>query len=514
MGQNFRYNSITVDTINAGDPFGLNDNGLPTKGTPISQDAIEEYNISTANYDVATRRGVGATVNAVTKSGTNDFHGSAYFVYQNASSMVGENASGKKWEGYDKDRTLGLTFGGPIVKDTLFFFASFEKAAEGRHRFDHRSGRIQRNAQGPGHLAGLHRQRHRHRAGARHDAGRQRPGAGHGHQACLVKFDWNINDAHRASLRLSRTEEFEPIVTNGTVTGSSPRLALSSNWYVLDKESTSYALSFYDDWSDSFSTEASVGYNKFEQDRDPLNGVLPAGSDRARERRHRPERRARHRVLLAGQRARRRHLERVLRRQLVPRRPRRQGGRGLPERRVLQPVPAELHGGYEFNSLADFASGTYRRYRVEHAGRRLHAGQRRRDVRPQAVRLLRAGHLAGDRQAVGAVRPALRPAEGRSGTDVQPVLRRGAGHARQPRPVRPARQPGQPERRHRWLRLLQPGTIDGNGVWQPRASFNYPSTPSVRRSCVAARACSSPTPRRCGWPTRIRTTASPLPRTT
>ena len=114
-GQNFRYNSITVDTVNAGDPFGLNDNGLPTKGTPISQDAIQEYNISTANYDVATRRGVGATVNAVTKSGTNEFHGSLYYVYQNASSMVGENASGAKWEGYDKDRTAGVTLGGPIV---------------------------------------------------------------------------------------------------------------------------------------------------------------------------------------------------------------------------------------------------------------------------------------------------------------------------------------------------------------------------------------------------------------
>ena len=50
-----------VDTINAGDPFGLNDNGLPTLGSPISPDAIEEYNISTANYDVTSRRGVGAT---------------------------------------------------------------------------------------------------------------------------------------------------------------------------------------------------------------------------------------------------------------------------------------------------------------------------------------------------------------------------------------------------------------------------------------------------------------------
>ena len=73
IGQNSRYNNITVDSVSANDPFGLNANGLPTLGTPISQDTIEEYNISTANYDVATRRGLGAAVNAVTKSGTNDF---------------------------------------------------------------------------------------------------------------------------------------------------------------------------------------------------------------------------------------------------------------------------------------------------------------------------------------------------------------------------------------------------------------------------------------------------------
>ena len=128
MGQNNRYNSITIDTINAGDPFGLNDNGLPTKGTPISQDAIESYNISTANFDVATRRGVGAWVNAVTKSGTNDFHGSAYYVYQNADDMVGKSQNGAKWTGFTKDTTKGATLGGPIVKDKLFFFASYEES--------------------------------------------------------------------------------------------------------------------------------------------------------------------------------------------------------------------------------------------------------------------------------------------------------------------------------------------------------------------------------------------------
>jgi len=271
MGQNFRYNSITVDTINAGDPFGLNDNGLPTKGTPISQDAIEEYNISTANYDVATRRGVGATVNAVTKSGTNDFHGSVYYVYQDADTMIGENAAGKDWTGYTKDATIGATFGGPIIKDTLFFFASYEDSKKdspgsiwgpaGSGATNEVAGVSQDFVNGvidtatslgmsPGGLTASNTDLEAKRG--------------------LVKFDWNINDAHRASLRISRTEEDEPIIVQGT----SQRLNLSSNWYVLNKKNTSYALSFYDDWSDTFSTEASVGYNKFEQLRGPLNGVF------------------------------------------------------------------------------------------------------------------------------------------------------------------------------------------------------------------------------------------------
>ncbi len=127
MGQNFRYNSITVDNVNVGDPFGLNDNGLPTKGSPISPEAIESYNISTANYDVGTRRGVGAVVNAVTKSGGNDFHGSVYYVYQNADSMVGKNQSGQKWT-VGKEHHQGVSFSGPLIQDKLFFFASYEES--------------------------------------------------------------------------------------------------------------------------------------------------------------------------------------------------------------------------------------------------------------------------------------------------------------------------------------------------------------------------------------------------
>ena len=121
-----RYNNISVDGITQGDPFGLNANGLPYQGSPISLDTIDEYNISTANYDV-TSDTVGADINAVTKSGTNEFHGSVYYAFRNANNMVGEPAgwtrtTGLQYTGYDKDWTGGFTVGGPIIKDKLFFF--------------------------------------------------------------------------------------------------------------------------------------------------------------------------------------------------------------------------------------------------------------------------------------------------------------------------------------------------------------------------------------------------------
>lgn len=269
VGQNFRYNSITVDNINVGDPFGLNDNGLPTKGSPISPEAIESYNISTANYDVGTRRGVGAVVNAITKSGTNDFHGSLYYVFQNADDLIGKNQANRKWTGFTKDTTKGASFGGPILKDKLFFFASYEegvKTSPGSIWGPAGSGAT--NTVNNLSQAQLDTISSIARSKGLEPGDTQGSGLDLESKRGLVKFDWNINDAHRASLTLRRTEEVEPII----VQGLSNRLNLSSNWYVNDKTNTAYALSLYDDWSDNFSTEFSIGYNKFKQDRGPLNG--------------------------------------------------------------------------------------------------------------------------------------------------------------------------------------------------------------------------------------------------
>ncbi len=104
-GQNNRFNQITVDGLSVRDPFGLNSNGLGFTGSPISPDTIAAYEIKATDYDTAFDA-VGANINAVTKSGTNEFHGSVYGAYTDASNMVGDRG-GKDYAGFDKNETWG-----------------------------------------------------------------------------------------------------------------------------------------------------------------------------------------------------------------------------------------------------------------------------------------------------------------------------------------------------------------------------------------------------------------------
>ena len=126
-GSDGRSSNFTVDGANFNNNFGLND-GLPGGGSPISIDAIEEIQVVIAPFDVRQANFIGGGMNAITKSGTNTFKGSAY-AYHTNEYMRGTKAGGVDVAGArDKDRNTiyGFTFGGPIIKDKLFFFVNFE----------------------------------------------------------------------------------------------------------------------------------------------------------------------------------------------------------------------------------------------------------------------------------------------------------------------------------------------------------------------------------------------------
>ena len=125
-GGDGRSTNFTLDGANLNNNFGLND-GLPGGGNPISMEAIDEVQVVVAPYDVRQTNFIGGGINAVTKSGTNTFKGTAYVYHQNEN-MHGNRVANQDLgeRGTDRMTTYGFTLGGPILKNKLFFFANAE----------------------------------------------------------------------------------------------------------------------------------------------------------------------------------------------------------------------------------------------------------------------------------------------------------------------------------------------------------------------------------------------------
>jgi hypothetical protein len=140
-GTNFRYNNLTIDGAINNDAFGFSNSaggtsgggqagaaGSGTRTNPYSIDVIQEVQVQLAPYDVKLGNFTGGSVNAVTKSGTNDFHGSVYGYGRNQS-LVGKSVDGLKTKvGSDfHDYQFGATIGGPIIRNKVFFIFNYEQ---------------------------------------------------------------------------------------------------------------------------------------------------------------------------------------------------------------------------------------------------------------------------------------------------------------------------------------------------------------------------------------------------
>lgn len=135
-GTNNRYNSFMIDGAMNNDVFGLTGNGSNggQAGTqPISVETIDQIQVNIAPFDVRQSGFTGGAINAITKSGTNKFHGSLYFTGNNQN-LIGTSYPMADGTGYatkyqkQHEYNIGVTLGGPIVKNKLFFFANYEKS--------------------------------------------------------------------------------------------------------------------------------------------------------------------------------------------------------------------------------------------------------------------------------------------------------------------------------------------------------------------------------------------------
>lgn len=138
-GQNNRYNGFLIDGAVNNDVFGLSEtatNGGRAGTTPISIDAIDQIVVQLSPFDAALGNFTGGAINAITKSGTNTYHGSAYYIYRNEK-MAGKtpgklpDSARKKLTPF-KNQTYGFTFGGPIIKNKAFFFLNGEIQKDSR----------------------------------------------------------------------------------------------------------------------------------------------------------------------------------------------------------------------------------------------------------------------------------------------------------------------------------------------------------------------------------------------
>lgn len=234
-GGDYRSSYITVDGAAFNNAFGIGQN-MPANGSPISLDAIEQISVSITPYDVRQSGFTGASVNAVTRSGDNEFRGSVY-TYLNNENFKGNDVGDVSFaKSKSKYNLYGVRFGGPIVKNKLFFFVNYEneKSVEpgpsrvaGGSTFDENGNPIY-YSDGTDNVARptveqLEMIREKllsmgYDPGAYQGYSSDSPG-----HKLLARIDWNINDNHKFNIRYSETKAKNPAPPSTSTSGLGDR---------------------------------------------------------------------------------------------------------------------------------------------------------------------------------------------------------------------------------------------------------------------------------------------------
>lgn len=272
LGMNHRYNSISIDGARQNDTFGLSPTGLYSLKNPFSLDALESFSIQLTPYDVAQSGFGGASINAVSKSGTNQFHGSAYYYYTSSKwqgpDVFGTTAGTRPTTFYE--RTWGATLGGPIIKDRLFFFLNYEKysnPASGSTTpgFTPDSTALSNLTGQFSALPGTPAFGSFGSIGAPLQEDTKK----------LAKIDWNISKDHRLTVRYSETvgsQPFYPDFRSAAAPSSMPSLTpapsygngvttLDSKYYSLAVEEKVWASQLFSNWTPDLKTEFAFSKN-------------------------------------------------------------------------------------------------------------------------------------------------------------------------------------------------------------------------------------------------------------
>ncbi|MFQ5569559.1 MAG: carboxypeptidase regulatory-like domain-containing protein [Rhodothermales bacterium] len=285
-GRNWLYNNISLDGSYFNNPFGLDapEPGGQSNAQPVPYDAIEQVQVSVAPFDVREGGFTGAGINQVTKSGTNDFKGSVYFFTRNES-FVGNTVRGEEvFENPDLSFSqYGVSLGGPIIKDKLFFFINgeIERRDDPGTNFSATTG----TSPGPGEsrvqAAIMDQIRERMRSSYGYDTGEYQ---GYTHstdnEKLLAKLDWNINDRNNLSLRYNYLDAFREqgphpfVLSFGGRGPNTSTLPFQNSGYRINNNLHSIALEL-NSRSDTWANRFFASYNRFRDHRDPFSEDFP-----------------------------------------------------------------------------------------------------------------------------------------------------------------------------------------------------------------------------------------------
>ncbi|MGQ7869847.1 TonB-dependent receptor [Sunxiuqinia sp. sy24] len=290
-GGDGRSTNFTVDGANFNNNFGLSST-LPGGGNPISLDAIEEVQVVIAPFDVRQTNFIGGGVNAITKSGTNTFKGSAYHYFTNQN-MRGNNIGDIDFGGRDKESTkiYGATFGGPIIENKLFFFVNGEYEVRPGQVVNWRPSEdgvkneellLSRTS-----IADMERVRKHLIDNYDYDPGSyDNYPADESNEKLLARIDWNIDKANKLSLRYNYTKNQAWNPTNGNSNDAGFRnrsmdrisqysMAFSNSTYSWDNIVNSFSLDLNSRISEKISNKFLTTYTKIEDVRGSESSPFP-----------------------------------------------------------------------------------------------------------------------------------------------------------------------------------------------------------------------------------------------
>lgn len=282
-GRNALYNNITVDGAFFNNTFALSSTiGGQTGASPISIDAIDQFQVIIAPYDVRQGMATGANINVVTKSGTNDWTGSGYYFGTNEG-LVG-NKIGDATNQYGKFNRgqYGARIGGALVKNKLFVFASFEQEATtepGSNFVATRTGtepnRSIAKAEDLDRLKSFLLSKYNYDPGAYENYNKEKYS-----QKANLRLDWNISDKHKFNFKYNYLRSFADISPSGSGSLSGGRnpsanvLPFQGSMYRINNNLDSYIAELNSTFSNSISNNFTIGYTAMRDFRQsPVNNT-------------------------------------------------------------------------------------------------------------------------------------------------------------------------------------------------------------------------------------------------